>query len=159
MTIRTDLRPGDLTFIMSSHHEWYWPQLGYGVAFESIIAGALAESYAGTANSRTRWWLVDDAAGRPRGSLLLLDRGERAQLRFFYLSPAVRGRGMGKSLLRLFVDHLLSQGFSGAYLWTTAEQQVACRLYEAHGFTITERHKTDTFGVIQEELKYELTVS
>ena len=154
-TIRSELRPGDLAYILQAHHRHYYPDFGYGAPFEAIVAGALAETYALTEGKRTRWWIVE-GEGRRQGSLVLLDRGEAAQLRFFFLEPGARGQGIGKQLLDAFLHHLQTHHFRSAYLWTTASQQTACGLYAHYGFRITERQETTTFGVLQEELKYEL---
>ena len=156
ITIRTDLRPGDLTYVLASHQAHYHRTYGYTAAFEYRIARALAESYA--AGGQSRWWFAERGERRV-GSLFLMDRGEGlAQLRFFYVAEDCRGMGLGRRLLDYFTRHLRAAAAKKCYLWTTTEQTAARRLYEATGFRETERLASADFGVPQTNLRYELTV-
>jgi GNAT superfamily N-acetyltransferase len=92
------------------------------------------------------------------GFLLLMDRGEAAQLRYFLICPEYRGLGLGKKLMQLYVEFLHECGYKSSYLWTTDELDTAARLYQKHGFTLTEEKESSAFGKHLVERKYELMV-
>lgn len=51
--------------------------------------------------------------------------------------PALRGRGLGRNLLRLGLDFIKREGFKRVELHTLPkESPVACKLYESLGFTV-----------------------
>lgn len=72
--------------------------------------------------------IVPLAGGRP----------EDCELQKMYLSPEVRGLGLGGRLLRECLERARRRGFKRCYLETMAHMLEARRLYERHGF---ERHE------------------
>lgn len=135
--IRTELVPGDLGYVIHLHGKLYKKECNYGLHFESYVAAGLHEFYEKLESSRSRAWVCEDK-GRMVGFLALMDRGEQAQLRYFILDPAYRGRGLGKKLIELYMEHLHSSGFKGSYLLTTKELPAAAHLYLACGFKLKE---------------------
>jgi ribosomal protein S18 acetylase RimI-like enzyme len=61
---------------------------------------------------------------------------EVAVLHSIHVDPAYIGRGIGKDLLSVSVDHLRSAGFRIAVLDTDATNDRARRFYEAGGWTV-----------------------
>lgn len=59
---------------------------------------------------------------------------DTCELRKMYFLKSVRGRGIGKEMLRRCVDAARSFGFRYCYLETLAGMHDAIRLYERHGF-------------------------
>jgi peptidyl-dipeptidase Dcp len=102
---------------------------------------------------------VCEHEGRIVGFLLLMhrDRGV-AQLRYFYLEPEYRGIGLGKKLMQLFMDLLMTREYRSSYLWTTNELGVAAALYTRYGFRLTAEKESTAFGRPLREQRYDLMI-
>jgi peptidyl-dipeptidase Dcp len=157
ITIRTNFKPGDIGYIVYLHGILYKQEYDYGMELESYVAAGLSEFYEKYAPSRSRVWICE-YEDRIIGSLLLMDRGEAAQLRYYLIRPEYRGIGLGSKLMRLFMEFLHECDYESAYLWTTQELDTAAYLYLKHGFKLTEEKASTAFGKRVVEQKYELVV-
>jgi len=155
ITIRTDLRQGDLAAIMSLHARVYGPEFGYNLYFEAMVAKSLHEFYESYKPDRSRIWLCEHN-GKLIGSLALLDRGDAAQLRYFVLDAAYRGIGLGSKLMNHYMEFLSSIGFTSSYLLTTDDLGDAARLYTKHGFKLVSNTGSDAYGDMLHKQRYEL---
>ncbi len=154
--IRTEIIPGDIGHVIHMHGKLYRKECGYGLDFESYVASGLHEFIGQLETKRTRGWVCEQN-GKFVGFLALMDRGDQAQLRYFILDPAVRGVGLGKKLMELFMDFLKASHYKGAYLLTTKELPAAAHLYTSHGFVLKdERATVFPFGKEVVEQRYEL---
>jgi len=158
ISIRTQLKPGDLGFVIYRHGKLYAGENGYGIAFEAYVAEGLAEFYKFYDAEKDGVW-VCESEDKIVGFLLLMHRDkETAQLRYFYLEPEYRGAGLGNRLMQMFMDFLKEKGYRRAYLWTTNEQTAAAALYERHGFRLTEEKPSNAFGKPLIEQRFDLNV-
>jgi ribosomal protein S18 acetylase RimI-like enzyme len=156
ISIRTELKAGDLGYVVYRHGKLYAEENGYGIAFEAYVAAGLAEFYRLYAAEKDRVWVCEDK-DEIVGFLLLMHRSETtAQLRYFYLEPKARGIGLGNKLMQLFMDFLKEKNYQAAYLWTTNEQTAAAALYERYGFKQTEEKESDAFGKPLVEQRFDL---
>ncbi|HYM21269.1 MAG TPA: GNAT family N-acetyltransferase [Candidatus Kapabacteria bacterium] len=155
ISIRTELRPGDLGYVIFRHGILYKEEYGYGIEFESYVAKGLYEFYEQYDSQTNRVWIAEHN-NKIIGFLLLQDRGDAAQLRYFYLEPEYRGIGLGKKLMQLYMDFLHQCNYSSSYLWTTSELSSAANLYLRHGFRLVEEKPSNAFGKNVVEQKYEL---
>jgi peptidyl-dipeptidase Dcp len=156
--VRTELVPGDLGYVIYMHGDLYRKEYNYGLHFESYVAAGIHEFYESMARSRSRAW-VCERQGKIVGFLALMDRGEQAQLRYFILDPSVRGIGLGKKLMELYMEYLAASGFKRSYLLTTKELPAAAHLYMSAGFRLKEEspaHHPFDKDVIEQ--RYELTL-
>lgn len=153
ITIRDHLLPGDIGFVINSHGEMYKTEYGYSVDFEHYVAKGMVEFMDQYNPSRNGVWICEHS-GNKIGFLLLMDRGEAAQLRYFFLFSAYRGIGLGKRLMDLFMKYLHQKGFKSCYLWTTNEQLAAARMYQAYGFRLVQEKPSNAFGKQLVEQKY-----
>ncbi len=153
--IRTELKPGDLGYMIYMHGDLYGREYGYGVQFEMYVAKGLCEFYGQYNPERNRVWLCEHK-DRIIGSLLLMDRGKAAQLRYFLLEPEYRGIGLGRKLVDLYMDFLQKCGYKESYLWTTHELSTAAFLYKRVGFKLTEEKESTAFGKPLREQRYDL---
>ena len=154
--IRTNLQPGDIGYITYLHGSLYSHEYQYGIGFETYVATGLAEFYNQYDATKDRVWVAlhDQTIV---GFLLLMHRGEAAQLRYFILHPRYRGIGLGKKLMELYMEFLLQVGYRSSFLWTTSELPAAASLYKRHGFVLVEeRPAFAPFGKAVVEQKYEL---
>lgn len=157
ITIRTELRPGDIGYVTYLHGKLYGEEYHYGVEFETYVGTGLVEFYKQYDPKRSRVWVCEDG-DKIVGFLLLLDRGEAAQLRYFILLPEYRGLGLGNKLMKLYIEFLKSSGYKSSYLWTTHELPSAAHLYKKFGFTLTEEKQSEAFGKPLVEQRYDLHV-
>ena len=155
ISIRTELHPGDLGYVIYLHGTLYGREYGYGVQFESYVARGLCEFYEKYDPKRNRVWGCE-YNGRMIGFLLLMDRGESAQLRYFLIEPEYRGIGLGAKLLNLYMDFLHECDYKASYLWTTHELSTAAFLYKQLGFQLTEEKESTAFGKPLMEQRYDL---
>lgn len=156
INIRTELRPGDLGYIIHLHGRVYGDEYGYGVAFEAYVAQGMYEFWRAYDAEKDRVWICEHQ-GRIVGFMLLMHReGNTAQLRYFILEAAYRGIGLGRVLMERYMAHLRQCGYRSSYLWTTHELGAAAALYKRHGFILVEEKHSDAFGKELYEHKYEL---
>lgn len=158
ITIRTDLKPGDIGYVTYLHGCMYKQEYGYSISFEAYVAQGFYEFYQQYDANKDCVWVCEHNDSIV-GFLLLMHRpNNAAQLRYFILLPPYRGIGLGKKLMELFMNCLKERGYQSAYLWTTHEQVLAALLYKRFGFQLTEEKKSTAFGKPLKEQKYELTL-
>lgn len=155
ITIRTELRPGDLGYVIYLHGHLYGEEYQYSVGFEAYVAMGLYEFYRQYDPLKDKVWICEHG-NRMVGFLLLMHReNDTAQLRYFILEPAYRGIGLGKKLMKLFMDHFRETGYRHSYLYTTHELGTAASLYKRCGFQLTEERRSDAFGKALYEQRYD----
>ena len=165
ISIRTELRPGDIGDILSMHGRLYYKEYGYTGPFEMYVAQSLAEFIEIYNPERSRIWVCEQKRSSPVdndrmiGSLVLMDRGEAAQLRYLLFEPEYRGMGLGTKLMDLFMGFLRGCGYQSSYLWTTEQQLTAAKLYKRYGYQLTEEKPSTVFGVSLIEQRYDLIVA
>jgi len=155
ISIRTELRPGDIGYAIFLHGALYSREYNYELQFESYVAKGLCEFYEKYNPARNRVW-VCEYENKIIGFLLLMDRGESAQLRYFLIEPEYRGIGLGSKLMNLYMDFLHKCGYRQSYLWTTHELHIAIALYKRFGFQLTEEKESTAFGKPLTEQRYDL---
>jgi N-acetylglutamate synthase-like GNAT family acetyltransferase len=155
--ISTDLQPGDLGYIIYLHGKLYKEECNYGVAFEGYVIASILEFYEKYDPKTNRVWICRHDE-KIIGCLVLMNRGEAAQLRYFIIEAAYRGIGLGRKLMNLYMEFLKQCGYKSAYLLTTDELPTAAHLYKSYGFVITdERPTSSSFGKPVIEQRYDLT--
>ncbi len=157
VSIRTELRSGDIGYVTYLHGALYHREYNYGLQFETYVAKGLCEFYEKYNPERNRIWACEHDS-RIIGFLLLMDRGRAAQLRYFLIEPEYRGIGLGSKLLNLYLDFLRDCGYRVSYLWTTHELTTAAFLYKRLGFKLTEEKESTSFGKPMREQRYELVL-
>jgi peptidyl-dipeptidase Dcp len=155
ITLRTELRPGDIGYITYLHGLLYSKEYNYGIDFEAYVAKGLHEFYEQYDPDTSRVWMAEHE-GKRVGFLLLMNRGSAAQLRYFIILPEYRGIGLGNKMMDLYMEFLRSRNYRSSYLWTTHELYTAAHLYKKHGFRLTEEIDSTAFGKPLKENKYEL---
>ena len=158
ISIRTELRSGDIGYVTYMHGALYHREYNYGLQFESYVAKGLCEFFEKYNPERNRIWACEHD-DRMIGFLLLMDRGEAAQLRYFLIEPEYRGIGLGSKLMNLYMQFLHECGYQRSYLWTTHELSTAAFLYKRHGFTLTEEKESTAFGKPLREQRYDLVIT
>jgi GNAT superfamily N-acetyltransferase len=158
VTLRTDLRPGDIGSIVKMHGEVYAAEYGFDTTFEAYVAGPLAR-YALAPSDGDRLW-VADRDGAVVGSVAIIeDSKDEGQLRWFLVGPSERGKGLGTRLLNEAVAFARDRGFGSVFLWTVQQLEAAAKLYRDAGFEKAEERPGRRWGVEVVEERYVLKLT
>jgi len=147
--------PGCIGRIAELHATYYSAAAGFGLSFEAKVARELSAFCEAFDPRRDGLWLamVD---GRVEGSIVIDgshagDDGEGAHLRWFILSDALRGKGMGERLLAEALAFADAKACARTFLWTFSGLAAARHLYEKHGFRLVRSHAGSQWGRVVEE--------
>lgn len=155
-SIRNTLQPGDLGQVASLHGKIYFEEHGFGLGFETYVMESLLEFYRQYDPKKDKVWIVETLS-KMVGFLLLMHRPEnQAQLRYFILDREFRGNGLGRILMKEWMDFYDEKGYSGAYLYTTSGLDAAVHLYESFGFQKVSEKNSGEFGVPLKEILFRL---
>ncbi|WP_415717268.1 helix-turn-helix domain-containing GNAT family N-acetyltransferase [Roseibium sp.] len=134
--------------ISAMHGRTHGPIVGMGPTFESVVAKAMSEFMPRVHRPMNNSWSVVEN-GEVIGSISIdgedLD-GNVAHLRWFILSERLRGKGLGKVLLKKAIDHCDDLGFQEIHLWTLKGLDAARSLYERAGFELADEYIGDQWG-------------
>jgi GNAT superfamily N-acetyltransferase len=154
-SLRTEVRPGDLGYIVYLHGIIYARERGFNPTFEAYVAEPLA-AMVRAGSPRDQLWLAE-REGRMVGCVAIVAVSPKtAQLRWFLVEPASRGAGLGKRLLKEAIEFCRQAGYQEINLWTESALRVAAHLYQSFGFRKTEEKPGLRWGVELVEEKYEL---
>ena len=156
--IRTELKVGDLPYVIQAHSDLYQKEFNYGKTFDYYVIKGIAEFYEVYTPEKSRAWVCEHQ-GKRIGFLALMERGTIAQLRYFFMNKNYRGIGLGKRLMELFMTFLKEKEYQSCYLWTTTEQLAAASLYKKFGFKwVEDMPSNSTFDRPVIEQKYEVVL-
>ena len=136
---RHDRRPGDDQLVVDMHRLGYAIEGDrFGEPFCEFVAETVAEAQLDKPG-RSRVWFAE-LDGKAVGCSALVDRGEVGQLRWVVLLPEARGKGAGRKLVDLALDHSRSCGHSEVFLETTDGLASSMAIYERLDFQTTDSH-------------------
>jgi cytosine/creatinine deaminase len=155
ISIRNEMRPGDVGYITYLHAILYTPDQGWDHTFDSYVAIPLAE-FALRKSPQERIWIVENE-GRIAGCVAVVRFSEKeAQLRWLLLHPDLRGLGLGRRLVEEAVAFCRDAGYKSIFLWTVDTLPAAAGLYRSAGFRETERVSHELWGSLVTEVRYEM---
>lgn len=141
--------PGLVAAVVGMHTTYYAREFGFGAAFESKIAGGLAEFVPRIGSGRNAIWRAE-RDGKIVGSITIdgddLD-GNRAHLRWFVVDDGRRGAGIGRRLMGEALAFVDANEFDETWLWTFEGLDAARVLYERLGFVLERQYLGDQWGV------------
>jgi GNAT superfamily N-acetyltransferase len=150
--------PGSIGRVAELHGTYYQQHWGFNLFFEAKVATELAEFLERYDQQRDGFWTAV-AGGRIEGSIAidgLHAGGEGAHLRWFILSDALRGKGVGHQLIETAVGFCRSKAYRRVYLWTFEGLNAARHLYERTGFRLVEQQEGSQWGTKVSEQRFEL---
>ena len=155
ITIRHEFKPGDAGRLIELHGLLYAREYGFDHTFEAYVAKPLAE-FMLHGSSRERIWLVD-CDGILAGSIAIVEHSKaEAQLRWFLLSPDLRGKGLGSKLMEEAIAFCREQRYEKVILWTVNSLVAAAKVYQKAGFIMTEQNTHTIWGCLLTEQRYDL---
>lgn len=86
------------------------------------------------------------------------DDKDMAQLRFFFMEPALRGLGAGNKLINTALDFCKEKKYKRVFLWTVSDLVAARHLYSKYGFQMTETHENTEWGEAVLEERWDLEI-
>jgi len=141
------------------HARYYASNWGFGPYFEAKVANELGELLARLNPARDGFWIAtgqDEVVG---GIAVDGSGADSARLRFFIVDDAHRGAGLGERLMRTALDFCRDAGHQRVFLTTFAGLDAARKLYERHGFMLTEERPDRTWGVELTEQRFDLRIT
>lgn len=157
VTLRTELKPGDIGTIIYLHGILYAHEYGFDHTFEAYVATPLAQ-FVRTPSAGERIWIAEQDR-RIVGCIAIVGVSTQvAQLRWFLVDPRARGMGLGKKLLNEAIAFCHTCGYRSIILWTVSTLAAAIHLYLEAGFVKVEEKPGRQWGVDLIEEKYELVL-
>jgi GNAT superfamily N-acetyltransferase len=146
LSIRGDLRPGDLGSISSLHGTIYAAEHGLDPRFEAGVARGLADAITRGWPDRGRLWAVE-RRGALVGSLALThEGGGEGKVRWFVLERELRGRGHGRALIEELIAEADGSGLAVLRLETFSALRAAGHLYRSVGFEEVDSRRFSDWG-------------
>ena len=153
ISVRNDLKPGDMGSIVYLHGTLYAREYGFDSSFEPYVAAPFAE-FALSRNNRSKIWIVEHES-EVRGSMAIVEHSaDSAQLRWLILHPDIRGFGLGKRLVEEGIGFCREKGYSSIFLWTVGHLDTATHIYQSEGFELKGEKSHRIWGVNLTEQKY-----
>jgi ribosomal protein S18 acetylase RimI-like enzyme len=147
VTVRDELRPGDLEAIVAHHRRVYSEEYGVDTRFGDFVAAAVARAEERGFPSEREAIRIVELDGQHAGSIGLTDEGnEEAAIRWVVLSPEVRGQGLGRRLLGDLLAFAEDHDYRRVWLETFSELEAAARLYRDAGFVVTSADTAPRWG-------------
>ena len=153
-------RPGAIGRVVELHGAYYAENWGFGPYFEAKVARELAEFMDRYDERRDGFWTAV-SNGRVAGAVAIdgsLAHTQGAHLRWFIVSGACRGTGLGGALLNRALNFCRDCGYGRVYLWTFAGLEAAAHLYRKAGFTLVTSQRGRQWGTEVVEQRHELTL-
>jgi len=146
-------RPGALAGVVALNARYYASHWGFGIAFETKVAGELAQFLPRMREGEDLF--LNAYEGEDLVGSITLDASgggpDGAHLRWFIVAEAARGSGLGSRLMREAMRRVDAQGLP-AWLTTFAGLDPARRLYERHGFALAGESESDQWqGGVREQ--------
>lgn len=115
VSIRNQLRDGDISEIAALHETLYSEEYDYNQEFADYVAGILME-FGRPHTDKEKLWIVERDE-KIMGCLAVVQKSEdTAQVRRFLVHPDLRGKGLGSKLFKEAVDFIRESGYSSAFL-------------------------------------------
>lgn len=156
VNIKTGYTPTIIGRIIEMLHSHMNKHYGFGANFESRIAGDIAEFITRVGSAKNETWRAE-IGGQIVGCISIdgedLDGG-LAHLRWFIVSNEIRSSGVGNALLSKALEFCDKREYQETHLWTVKGLDAARKLYENHGFTLTEEYYGDQWGTKVLEQKF-----
>lgn len=158
ITFRSELRPGDVGYLIYLHGWIYAKDCEYNYKFEGYVCKTFYDFFENYDSQKDQFWFAE-SSGKIIGAIAIVGHTpQRAQLRWFILDPNYRGLGLGKALLMKAMRYAENKGYKQIFLETTQDQQTAIRMYRQAGFEKTAEKVNEAWGRSLIEENYEVNL-
>jgi GNAT superfamily N-acetyltransferase len=153
--------PGAIGSVTQLHADYYSKAWDFGLYFESKVAAELSQFLQRLEPARDGFWTAM-RDGRVEASIAVDGASAEsagAHLRWFIVSDALRGQGIGNRLMRQAVDFCRERKYARVFLWTFQGLDPARHLYEKFGFRLAEQIEGEQWGKRVLEQRYLLELA
>jgi GNAT superfamily N-acetyltransferase len=150
--------PGAIGRVAELNGTYYHKHWGFGLIFEAMCATDLSEFLTRYDENRDGFWTAW-LDGRIEGHITIdgiHSENQGAHIRYFIVSDALQGKGIGNKLIKTATDFCRDKGHKRVYLWTFEGLWAARHLYEKTGFRLVEQRRGSQWGVEVNEQRFEL---
>jgi GNAT superfamily N-acetyltransferase len=152
--------PGSIGRIVEMHGRYYAREWRFGSHFEASVANELGELMARFDPARDGFWVATQADEIAGGIAIDGSAGPgTARLRFFIVDDAHRGAGLGERLMSTALGFCRGAGHGRIFLTTFSGLHAARKLYERHGFTLTQEKPHRAWGETIIEQRFDLRLN
>ncbi|WP_319521293.1 GNAT family N-acetyltransferase [uncultured Desulfosarcina sp.] len=140
--------PGAIGRISELHGAYYHKHWGFGLFFEAKVATELSEFLMRYDAEKDGIWVASQD-GRIEGAIVMDGihaETDGAHLRWFILSDTLRGKGVGRTLVKKAMAFCRAKNYRKAHLWTFEGLDAAKRLYEEAGFRLVRQKRGIQWG-------------
>jgi ribosomal protein S18 acetylase RimI-like enzyme len=147
VTVRDELRPGDMEAIVAHHRRVYGEEYDVDARFGDFVDAAVTRAIERGFPSERETIRIVELGGEHAGSIGLSDEGDGdAAIRWVVLSPEARGNGLGRRLVGEMLAFAEAQGYRRVWLETFSELRTAAHLYLDYGFVVVSEDTAPRWG-------------
>jgi GNAT superfamily N-acetyltransferase len=158
ISVRNELRAGDLGRIIALHGECYDALPGFGLTFEAYVARTIAE-YILDAGTKGRIWMAERAGQLIGCTAIVLRDKNRGQLRWVLVDQSARGLGLGKRLVNDALHYCRNTSCKEVFLETTDGLPESQALYDALGFKIVSHESEKLWDGVRPLIHMKLEIN
>lgn len=143
----------DIDYIVKRHTDLYATEYGFSPRFTEYVKTYVEKFHAHHDENRENIWIAEKE-GNPVGVIAVVKNEEdTAQLRWFLIEPDLRGKGLGRKLMKTALGFCREKGYKHIFLLTVDILETARRMYAKYGFTLTETSENHEWAdfVVKEE--------
>lgn len=156
-TIRDFTLP-DIEYVITRHKELYAEEYGLSPVFGAYVEKGVRR-FAEAFDAGYECMLIAEQDTHPVGSIVIVrNKEDTAQLRYFLLEPNVRGQGLGNRLVDSALEFCRSKGYRFVFLETISILEAARHIYAKNGFVLTHTHENPEWGSGVTEERWELAL-
>ena len=157
INIRT-FKSKDIDHIIDRHVELYKREYEFDNTFQDYVSKPLYDFAKSHNKYKGNIW-VAELNGEVVGSIAIVKvDNSTAQLRWFLTEPHIRGKGLGKRLMKTAMEFCKKENYKKVFLLTISDLKAARHLYESYGFELSEKIEHHIWGqhLIEERWDMEL---
>lgn len=148
----------DRDWLVAQHDAHYAREEGFDHTFGELVAQIADAFLADHDPTREAGWIAWQGTER-LGSIFCVRLTETtAKLRLFLLTPAARGKGLGKRMLATCMGYARDHGYTDMQLWTHESHAAAGALYAKTGWALGETKPVVSFGKPNIEQTWTITL-
>jgi GNAT superfamily N-acetyltransferase len=150
-------RETDVDFVISRQLSLYASEYGFtSETWISYLTGGVHD-FVNRFDSKRDCMYILEKNNVPSGCIAITHVDEAtAQLRFYFLEPAMRGQGAGRKLFDRAIDFCREKKYEHVVLWTFSTLAAARHLYAGRGFQMRDTHVNNDWGEPVLEERWEL---
>lgn len=143
----------DIDYIVNRHTVLYTKEYGFNLGFTEYVKMYVEKFHADHDENMENIWIAEKL-GKQVGVIAVVKHDEKtAQLRWFLIEPDLRGKGLGRKLMKTALGFCREKGYEHVFLLTVDVLETARRMYAKNGFILTETSENNEWAdfVVKEE--------